>query len=807
MNEIRFALRRLLKNPLQLAAGILAFTLGIGVNTAMYSLAHALLFKPVELANLTSLVTFQSFQKGVDRGLTDIAPADFRDMQSSVGSLSEIGFAAVRQVNLNREFEPEQVIAAEVSSNWLSLLGSRMLLGRNFDTRESTPGANRVVIITEGLWTRRYGRTPSIIGQQITINRESYNVVGVIADTARFPAYAQLLTPQPLTTDYFSSRTAFDLLVVGRMAPGQSLATVQGEMTAFFSRLARQYPDSHNGRTVEVVTLQSRVGGGNHMLESYMRMLLFATSFALLIACANVANLQLARVSARAREFAILSALGAGRWAVARQAMWESLILSLGGALLGSLASIWSVDWIKRLVPTDVWIHIPMWPHMSVNQDAVIYTTFIAISAGLISGIAPAFNSSRHQAQEALREGGRSSSRGAARQRFRAVLVSAQMALALLLLIGAGLMVRSADTTLHRADNKQPDQIATFSMQLPDNEYATREQRIDLIRRLEEGLRAIPGSQGAALTNYLPLSDNYSTVGYSIEGRAAQPVADLPRAFDQIVNPSYFDLNRIRLRAGRLLEAGDTSQREPVCVIDETLAAQTFPNENPLGHRIVYQYRQSKPVCRVVGVVTADLIDIWANGPAPTLYRPMAQSAPYMVAVMMRSAGEPAASLAAARQVVAAIDPNLPMAGRLDFRELIHQKLVGIKLVAVFMAAIGTVALVLACLGIFAVMSYVVTERTGEIGMRVAMGASPRDIAILLGRQGLWMCGSGMAIGLMLGYFAAQALRNLIVGITPSDFWSLASVSLLLGAIAAIAMYLPARRAIRMDPSTALRHD
>lgn len=806
-NEIRFALRRLLKHPFHLAVGLMAFALGIGVNTAMFSLAQAIVFKPVELPHLRELVLFQSFQRGADRGIHDVSPADFKDFAAQSKSFSRLAYAEAFTATLTRDKEPEQFLSSRVSANWFDTIEAPLMLGRTFRPGETTPGNHRVVMLSEGLWTRRFGADPNILGRKIQLNREDFEVIGVYRDTGRFPSFAQLLTPVTVTPEISAQRTTFDYLVVGRMAPGVSISAAQAEVNAIQSRFAAQYPTSHAGRTVEIVPLYARVTSSNGMADQYVHMLLYATAFALLIACANVANIQLARVSGRSREFAIQAALGASRWAIVRQVWIESVLLSGGGAILGAFASIWCVDATKGLLPAAIWQFLPMWPHMKVDLTAVFYTSLLAVVAGLVSGMAPALTSLRTQAQESLREGGRSASRGASRQWFRTVLVSSQMALALVLLIGAGLMVRSASASLHRFDTKAPAEIATMQLELPGAAYDTKQKRIEFASQLTSALSSVPGASSYALTSQIPLSDNNFTSGISVVGRPEPTIAERPHAFDMIVSAGYFDLMRVPLREGRFLNSSDTAQRESVCVIDELLAARSFPGESAVGHQVQLHYRDNKSPCRVVGVVGAEWVEAWDHGPSPTIYRSVAQAGAYNLAILVRGFGPMRDLLAATRKAVTAVDPDQPVQRAFGYLELIGITLSGLNLVAVFMTAIGCVALVLACFGIYGVMSYVVTERTSEIGMRIALGASPGDIAVLLGRQGFLMCAYGMSVGLVAGYAIARALSGLIFGVSSTDFFSLASVSLLLASVAALAIYLPARRAIRMDPTTALRHD
>lgn len=786
MREIQFAIRRLLKSPLQLSAGILAFMLGMGINTAMFSLADALLFHPLDLPALNRLVIFDATSRGKQLGIENVSPADFIDYQSSLKSFSSIGLSRSWDANITRDAEPEQLRGARVTANWLDTLGATIVEGRGFRVGEDQPGNNRVVALAHALWTSRYAADPKLIGRHILRNNEEFQVVGIVKQTSRYPGYIQVFSPYPRTPEFERRRGEFDFMTVGRLKDGVSLATAQAELDALQAGIAARFKSSHEGRQLQLVPLAERVSGSNDMGNRYVMLLIFAASFALLIACANVANLQLARVSGRSREFAILSALGAGRWPIARQVLIESLILSGSGALFGALLSVWCVDFIRKLLPVEIWQFIPMWPYVHVNANAVAITSLMALASGLIAGVAPAFQSSKADVQQSLREGGRSMSSGTGRQWFRGALVAFQMTLVLVLLIGAGLMVRGAHASISQFANKQPEQVATMQIILPAKKYDTKEKRLEFSRRIQQELSRLPGAQSYALANYIPLSANGSSTYFYLEGQPEPPIA---------------------LRSGRLLNEQDSEERESVCLVDEILVASSFGGQDPPGRRIVPSSGPVKPPCRIVGVVGSEKHFAWDYGARQTLYRPFAQIGQASVSILVLASRPVKPMLAAIKQAVFAVDPDQPVRQAFHYQELIDNTLAGLKMIAILMSGIGIVALLLACLGSYSVMSYTVSERTSEIGMRIAMGAQPSDVFRLLGKLALIMCGAGMALGLAIGYAMAQIFGILVFGVSPNDFWSLSSVSILLALVAGLALYIPARRAIQMDPATALRHD
>ncbi|MDX2266989.1 MAG: ADOP family duplicated permease [Bryobacter sp.] len=803
-------LRSLASSPLSLAAALLAFALGIGANTAMYSICSALLFRPVELGHLERLVVFESFLRGDHQGLFDVSPADFTDLRGQLQSLEDLGFAEEWSATITRDGEPEQVSAARVSANWFGLTGAPLVAGRAFLPGENAPGRTRIAVVTEGLALRRFGAqktTASVVGQQIRLDGEDHMIVGVLRETARLPNFARVYVPYSQAADFAHQRTAFELYTVGRLRGGASLSTAQAELGAAFRRLAEQFPASHQGRSLVLVSLKERIAGTNDLAASYVRLLLFATGFVLLIACANVTNLQLARITGRAREFAIRSALGANPWRIAGLVLSESLLLALLGSLVGIPFAMWAVEGMKRMLPSEIWQYIPMWPELSVNWTALGVTLGLSVLAGFATAFWPAWQSTRSDAQESLREGGRSMSSSRSRQWFRGAMIGVQMMLALVLLIGAGLMVRGTQVLFERFAAWQPEKVGTLQLVLPRTKYPDPPLRGNFIRKLEEQLAALPARQDFGLVNFIPLGDSMSIVPFAVEGRPEARAAEQLAANNLIVSPGYFAAMQVQLRSGRLLASTDGAETDPVCVVDERFAADVFPNEPALGRRISPLLDDSRPWCRIVGIVANKDHNPWERSSRRTLYRAMAQVQPRLLSVVVRTDAPMETMLPALKQAVYAVDPEQPVRMLYSQQDLLDQALAGMKLVALMMSVLGLIALLLSAVGIFSVVSYVVSERTSEIGMRMAMGASEWDILRLVSHQTLLMLGLGLALGLGLGFALAQLFRGLIWGVSSRDFLSLASVSLLLALVGGLAMYLPARRALRLDPMQALRHD
>ncbi len=803
---IRQAYRRLWQSPLSFLAALLAFALGIGVNTAMYSVSDTLIFRPVELRNLDRLVVFETYSRGNHEGIFDVAPADYTDFRTRLSGIAELGFAEPWDATITRDGEPEFVDAARVSANWLQLVGAELKAGRAFLPGEDAPGKNKVAVLTEGLAQRRFGGM-SAVGRTIRLNREDYLVVGLLKSTSRYPTLAQVLVPHPSTVDFAHDRSGFRLMVVGLPKPGVSLARLRAETEAAQAAIVAAHPNTHAGRSMLVVALRERVTGTNDMASQYARMLLYATGFVLLLACANVANLQLARVTGRTREFALCAALGASRWRIASQVLAEASLLSLTGAAFGVVFAVWSVDWLKRFLHSDLWIYAPMWPTISVNWNALALTVVLSVAAGLITGVLPAWNSSLADAQESLREGGRAMSAGRGRQWFRASLVAFQMTVALVLLIGAGLMIRSTQALLNRYTKHEPEKVATLQMTLPEVKYPKPELRAAFIQQLEDKLATLPGRSDFGLISRIPLDDTLALRPVVFESKPEPVPAERSRASFLVASPGALDALRIPLIAGRRFSASDGPDADRVCLIDRKFAELHFAKENPLGRRLSLAVDGTREWHRIVGVVEANFQNAWDREPRPTLYFAMSQVRPRLLGIVLRTNAPMESMLPALKQAVLAVDNEQPVIKLRTQAALLEASVAGLQMVAVMMGGIGIIALLLASVGVFSVVSYVVSERTVEIGMRMAIGASSRDIFALVSHQTIWMCGLGLSLGLGIGFVLAQVFSNLVWGVSPADFWSLASVSLLLAIVGAIATYIPARRAMRLDPMEALRHD
>jgi putative ABC transport system permease protein len=544
--------------------------------------------------------------------------------------------------------------------------------------------------------------------------------------------------------------------------------------------------------------------------RQYTLLLLGAVGFVLLIACADVANVQFARMSGRANEFAVRSALGGSRWRVVRQLLIESILLSLGGAALGLLLAQWDIDMILAHMPADVAKYVAGWHTIRLDTNAFLFTFIIALASGLLSGIAPSLLTSRTDVSEALKESGRGSTVSRARGRLRGAFVVAEISLALILLVGAGLLVKNFQGLLNVNECYSPQTLLAMNLTLSDTHYAKSSERLAFLEQVLQRLGRLPGVPSAAIVTHVPYADGggVSTFTFSIEGRPPAQRGELRNAIIESTSPNYFAMMNIALRQGRLLSDTDGAEAPPVAVISESLARRYFPETNPLGSRIkVGEMGSPRPWATIVGVVN-DVHYSWINkDDVPTIYGPFRQAPPYYTTILLRTSGDPLQFIPPAREQISAVDPDLPLYNIKPMDRVITESIIGIAYVASMMAVLGIIALVLASVGVFGVMSYSVSERAHEIGIRMSLGAQTTDILRMVLRSGMTLTALGLAIGLPIAFALARALAALLFGVTATDPFSFVGLPLLLAGVAALACYLPARRAARLDPLRALRYE
>jgi putative ABC transport system permease protein len=806
--DIRFGLRMLAKHRLATLVSIVALALGLGANTAMFSVAEAFLLHPVPVENADRTVALVDMRPEQNIDITPIAPATYFDWQQQAHSFDQFAIYNWREMNLTGDREAQKVQDFQVSASFFSMLCVRPQLGRAFLPEEEVPGREQEIILGHALWEQRYASDPHIVGKNVKVDGKAYTVVGVMAKGFDFPLPAEAWTPLALDVKARLNRADRWLFVLGHLKPGVSYTQAAAEMQGIAQRQAELYPDTNKGWQLRPMLLREFVTG--YLTRQYTILLLGAVGFVLLIACADVANVQFARMSGRANEFAVRAALGGSRWRVVRQLLTESILLSLAGAALGLLLAQWEIDMIVAHMPADVAKFIAGWSTIRLDANAFLFTLLIAVASGVLSGIAPSLLTSRTNLSESLKESGRGSTVSRTRGRLRGAFVVTEISLALVLLVGAGLLVKNFQGLLHVNENYTPQTLLTMNLTLPETQYAKPAARLAFHEQVLERLSSAPGVQSASLVSHVPYSNGggVPTSNFSVEGHPAAQRGEHVEAIVETVTPNYFPALNIALRDGRLLTDSDGAEATPVAVISESLARRYLPGENPLGKHIkVGNSDSDHPWMTVVGVVN-DVHYMWiVKEEFPTIYRSFRQAPPYFTTLMLRTPGDPLQFISTTRAHIAAVDPDLPLYNIKSMDKVITESIVGIAYVAAMMAVLGVIALVLASVGVFGVMSYSVSERAHEIGIRMSLGAQTTDILRMVLRNGMTLTVLGLAIGLPIAFALARALAALLFGVTATDPFSFIGLPLLLAGVAALACYLPARRAARLDPLKALRYE
>jgi putative ABC transport system permease protein len=806
--DVRFGLRMLAKHRLATLVSILALALGIGANTAMFSVAEAFLLHPAPFENANRIVALVDSRPEQNVDMNAIAPATYFDWRKEAHTFDDLAAYSWDEVNLTGDAHPQKVQAFQVSANLFAMLGVRPQAGRVFLAEEETPGKDQEIILGHALWQQRYAADPNILGKSVKVDGKSYTVVGVMAKGFDFPMPAEAWIPLAIDPARRQRRDNRSLWVLGRLKPHASFSQAVAEMQGIAQRQAEAYPDTNKGWQLRPMPLTEFVTGS--ITRQYTILLMGAVAFVLLIACADVANVQFARMSGRTNEFAVRTALGGSRWRVVRQLLTESILLSAGGAVLGLVFAQWAIQVILAHMPPDVAKYIAGWKTIAIDSNAFLFTLAIVAISGVISGIAPSLLASRSNLVESLKESGRGSTVSRARGRVRGALVVAEISLALVLLVGAGLLVKNFQGLLNVNESYSPHSLLAMNLTLSDAQYEKDPSRRAFVEQALQRLGGLPGVQSAAIVTHVPYSEGggVSTFTFSIEGRPPAQRGELRNAIIESISPNYFAMMNIALRQGRLLSDTDGAETPPAAVISESLARRYFPGTNPLGARIkVGQMDSPRPWATIVGVVN-DVHYSWINKEdVPTIYGPFRQAPPYYTTILLRTPGDPLQFIAPAREQIAAVDPNLPLYNIKPMDRLITESIIGIAYVASMMAVLGVIALALASVGVFGVMSYSVSERAHEIGIRMSLGAQTADILRMVLRSGMTLTVLGLAIGLPVAFVLARALAALLFGVEAADPFSFIGLPLLLAGVAALACYLPARRAARLDPLKALRYE
>jgi putative ABC transport system permease protein len=810
LQDIRFGLRMLLKSPSISIIATIALALGIGATTAIFSVVNAVLLRPLPFPNPDSLVAI--FETDQQRGLLRGSHSypNFFDLREQNTVLEHVASYTSGDFIMTGRGEPARLQGATVTADLFPLLGVQPMLGRIFLPDEDKPSANgRVAILSHDLFQKRFNSDPALLNQAITLDGVSFTVIGVMPPGFQFPIQndpVELWTTiaghasgsSPVT----AQRGAHFLRVIGRLKPGVAQEQAQAELTAIAARLEQQYPDKNTRKSLRLESALSALVGD---VRPALLILFGAVACVLLIACANVANLLLARATSRYKEMAIRSALGASRLRVVRQLLTESVLLSLLGGAVGLLLAVWWSDLLIALGKDD----IPRAVQVGIDLRVLGFTLGVSLLTGLIFGLAPAFNSSKSELVDSLKEGGRGTSEGARRNKVRSVLVVTELAIAVVLLVGAGLLIQSLWRLQKVNSGLRPENLLTFNVGLSEVKYNSDKQSrffIDLKQRLE----STPGVQSASTIYPLPLSGDRFSISFEIEGRPMPP-KDHPSADFFTTGVGYFRTMGIPVLKGRDFDDRDKHGSTPVIIITETFAKQYFPNEDPIGKRIhpgISSIEDEDSTMRDIVGVVGDVRNRGLNTEAKAAYYVPQTQVPFSQMVgVVKTLGEPHSLVSAVTKEVATMDQDIPLFGVKSMEEYLSASVAAPRFNTTLLAIFAAVALVLTVVGLYGVMSYSVAQRTNEIGIRLALGAQTRDVLVMIVRQASTLILLGLAIGLAVAFAVTRWIASLLFGVTAKDPVTFGVVAVLLALVALLACYVPALRATRVDPMEDLRRE
>ncbi len=798
LQDIRFAIRTFAKSPGFTVVAILALALGIGANAALFSVLNAVLLKPLPYPESGRLV--RVFETFLPSGYGSVSTPNFLDWRQQNHVFDHLEAYSAGSLNLQSNGEPERIPSVLATAGIFDMLGAKPILGRTFLPDEDQSGKRQVVVISERLWRRRFGADPKLLGSQITLDGQAVTVIGIMPASFQFPPASPTRTlwmPLEFTTSQLKQRGSHWMAVTGRLKPGINIDSASAEMKQIAARMAEQFPGSQKGRSVWIQSLQDVVVGN---LRPALVVLMGAVGFVLLIACANVANLLLARAASRTREVAVRAALGASRARLIRQFLTESMLLALAGGIVGALLGDEGVQALMVLASDQI-------PRSSdVHLDATVFLFLLAVcvTAGIIFGLAPAFQSTGRDLQDGLKEGGRGGGLGGRSTALRNALVVSEFALALVLLIGSGLLMRSFLALNATDPGLVTSGVLTMSVSVPDEKYPAD----TMWRRFYEPalgrIQALPGVRAAGIISLLPLQTWGWNGEFAIEGRPKEQPGHEPFAEFRQISPGYFRAMGVRVLRGRDISAEDSASAPLVALINDALARRYFQGQDPVGQKIDWGGWRT-----IAGVVANTRQASLDREPLPELYFPASQrpgSISGMTFVISTSI-EPTSLTSAVTSAIHSVDASQPVFGVKTMQRVVADSLSNQRLYAWLLGVFAALALTLASAGIYGVMSYLVTQRTREFGVRMALGASRNDVWRMVLRQALVLIGAGVAIGLAGAFAVTRVLARFLFGVKPIDLPTFTAVSLVLIAVALVATYLPALRATRVDPMVALRYE
>jgi putative ABC transport system permease protein len=798
IQDVRYGLRLLRTNPGFTIVAVVLLALGIGANTAIFSVVNAVLLRPLPYANPDRLITIRETNIPKFPEFS-IAPGNFLDWQKQNTTFEKMAAYRGQQYILTGSAEPERVRGMRITADLLSLLGASPILGREIRPDEDQENKGFVVLLSHGFWQRRFGGDPGIVGTSLTLSAQPFTVIGVMPSNFDFPdPTVEVWTPMAFTGRDTQNHGGHYISVMGSLKQGVTLDQARADLSAIAKRLEEQYPDSNAGWGVKLALMQDYLVSD---IKPSLLLLLAAVVLVLLIACANVANLLLVRAAARQRELSLRAALGASRWRVVRQMLTESVLLAIVGGGFGLAIAYWGLKLLLRMAPEG----IPRVQNVSIDLGALVFTIGVTLFTGLLFGLLPAFHAWRPDLTEALKDGGRGGSEGRGRQRLRGALVVAEIAISLMLLVGAGLLIKSFIRLQGVSAGFDSANVLTTGIGLPGSKYSDDARRTQFFSQLLESLATLPGVQAAAVTQSLPITSDF-VLGFVVQGRPLYKPGEGPSTNYYSVSPDYFKAMGIRLIRGRLFDHRDVAGSPRIAIINETMAKKYFVDEDPIGKRI-HVTNGPETFREIVGIV-ADVRQYGLDQPVPAqTYEPFFQAPFNGVTLVARTDGEPLKLSAAVRSKVLAIDKDQPVSTFRTMEQIVANSIASRRFSMLLFGIFAALAMILAAVGIYGVMSYSVSQRRQEIGIRVALGASSRDVVNLIVRHGMLLAGLGVVIGLIAAFAASRVISTLLFGVSATDPLVFIAIPLLLAVVAFLACLLPARRATKVDPITALRCD
>jgi putative ABC transport system permease protein len=810
-SDLQLGLRILLRNPGFTVMAILLLALGIGANTAIFTVVNAVLLRPLPYQDSSRIMQIWHVPPAKSfPGMTrfSVSPANYLDWRSMNHSFEDMAALGGARFNVGGKERPEAIEAASIAPGFFSILRVQPVLGRGFTPDEDRSGHGHVVVLANTFWRERYGADPGVIGRNILLDGEPYTIVGVMPPKFKFPSWAQLWIPLAWTDERRAVRGNHNYQVIGRLKPGVDIRAAQAELSAISTRLEQLYPEDDKGWGATILPLREQLVGD---VRPALLVLLGAVAFVLLIACANVANLVLGKILARKKEIAIRSALGATRGAIIRLVLLETLLLSVAGGALGLFLARFGTALIVKFLAGQ----LPRFAEITLNAPVLAFTAFLGLFAGVLAGLLPALRFTKSDVNEALKQGQGRGSSDSGGGRTRGLLVVAEVALSLVLLVGAGLMVRTLWQLSNVKPGFDPNGLLTMTISIPAHKFNTPAMYIAFFERVLQQVRATPGVASAGVIDDLPMGDGGSHQPVAIEGQPVVPMADQPELDVRLISPGYLPTMRIPLLSGRDLTGDDLAGRNPAVIISESMAKRFWPNENPLGKHLTLTFYPgvSREVVGIVGDVKLDSLD--ETRPVATVYWPLDQIfAPpseawrsFPMSLAVRTGADPMSVATAVTSAVREVDPETPVTEVMSMNELISSTLTPQRSNMLLLAAFAGLALMLTAVGIYSVLSYAVRRRVREIGIRMALGASHSDVLKMVVADGMKPILVGVGLGLAVALALGRVVSSLIYGVRPTDPLTFAAVASLLIAVGVLATVVPAYRATRVEPLRTLRDE